>query len=54
MTNKSKNSGLDSVFERDSVDSSKRNLIKGAGMVGVAALGTSAVSYTHLTLPTKA
>ena len=42
MTNKSKNSGLDSVFERDSVDSSKRNLIKGAGMVGVAALGTSA------------
>ena len=42
MTKKSENSGFDSAFERDSVDSSKRNLIKGAGIVGVAALGTTA------------
>ena len=42
MTKKKKNREHDSASEHDSVDSSKRNLLKGASMVGVAALGTSA------------
>ena len=42
MTYKRKSSGRDSESDHDSVDSSKRNLLKGASIVSVAALGTTA------------
>ena len=42
MTSSKKNHKADSFPKDGPVDTSRRNLIKGAGMVGVAALGTSA------------
>ena len=42
MTKNSKNHRHGSASEHDSVDSSKRNLLKGASVVGVAALSTTA------------
>ena len=42
MASSKKNHKADSFPKDGPVDTSRRNLIKGAGMVGVAALGTSA------------